>query len=240
MMTLPPVAPMLDSTTFADLDTAGRFAFIRREFGDKVVATTSFGAQSAILLHLLATHSPETPIICVDTGYMFPETYQFAEDLQRLLSLTVRFYASAVSPARMEAIHGRLWQNGQDGLKHYGLLRKIEPLDRALKEHGAQAWISGLRRSQSSDRGRRSFLEQQNRTTKIYPILDWSDEAVAAYVRLHALPAHPLVERGFVSIGDWHSTRKLEPGMTAEETRHGGLQRECGLHLDSSNGDFQI
>jgi phosphoadenosine phosphosulfate reductase len=59
-------------------------------------------------------------------------------------------------------------------------------------------------------------------------------------MREHDLPAHPLVERGFVSIGDWHSTRKLEEGMTPEQTRHGGLQRECGLHLESGQGDFQI
>lgn len=233
-------SPIIQADDFADLDTAERLAFIGREFAGKVVATTSFGAQSAVLLHLLATHAPEIPIICVDTGYMFAETYVYAEELQRQLGISVRFFASPVSPARMEAIHGRLWQMGQDGLKQYGMLRKIEPLDRALKAHHAEAWISGVRRSHSDERSRKPFIEQQKRTTKIYPILDWTDEMVAAYIQTHALPPHPLVARGFVSIGDWHSTRKLEPGMKSEDTRHGGIQRECGLHLDSSTSDFQI
>ena len=236
--------PVLDSPTlsgeFANLDTAGRFERIRLEFGGKVVATTSFGAQSVVLLHLLATYAPEIPIICVDTGYLFPETYVYAEEVQSLLGIRVKFYTSSVTPARMEATRGRLWQEGEAGLAEYGKLRKVEPLDRALKEHGAEAWISGIRRSQSGDRGKRAHIETQNRTTKIYPILDWSDERVDAYMREHALPAHPLVARGFVSIGDWHSTRKLEEGMRPEDTRHGGLQRECGLHLGSGDADFQI
>lgn len=228
------------SEEFAGLDMAGRFDLIRREYGGKVIATTSFGAQSVVLLHLLARHAPEIPVVCVDTGYLFPETYVYAEEVQSILGLGVKFYTSPISPARMEATRGRLWQNGPEGIAEYGRLRKVEPLDRALKEHGAAAWISGIRRSQSGDRGKRPFVETQNRTTKIYPILDWTDERIDAYMREHGLPAHPLVERGFVSIGDWHSTRKLEEGMTPEQTRHGGLQRECGLHLESGQGDFQI
>lgn len=232
--------PALATESFAALDTGERFDFIRRQFAGKVVATTSFGAQSVVLLHLLHQHAPEIPIICVDTGYFFPETYIYADELQQQLGINVRFFSSAVSPARMEATMGRLWQDGPEGISRYGLLRKVEPLDRALKEFGAEAWISGLRRSQSQDRGKRPFIEQQNRTTKIYPILDWSDDRIAAYMQEHNLPAHPLVSRGFVSIGDWHSTRKLEAGMTAEDTRNGGLQRECGLHIESTNDDFQI
>ncbi len=234
------IIPSLATESFAALDIAGRLGFIRHHFGGKVVATTSFGAQSIVLLHLLRQHAPEIPVICVDTGYFFPETYTYAAQVEELLDLKIKFYTSPVSPARMEATEGRLWNNGTDGLNRYGLLRKIEPLDRALKEHGAEAWISGLRRSQSEDRGKRPFLEQQNRTTKIYPILDWSDAEVTAYMDRHQLPAHPLVEKGFASIGDWHSTRKLEAGMKPEDTRHGGLQRECGLHVGSTTSDFQI
>ena len=244
--TVPTAAPAaapdsgLLSPGFEALDAPARIVRAREVFADRLVATTSFGAQSAVLLHLLATHAPDIPVICVDTGYFFAETYQYAEELQNLLGLRVRFYASPVSPARMESIHGRLWEKGADGHAAYGRMRKVEPLDRALREHGAAAWMTGVRRAQSSTRAERTFVERQNRTTKIYPILDWTDAMVEAYVARYQLPPHPLVARGFVSIGDWHSTRKLEPGMNAEETRHNGIHRECGLHLDSANSDFQI
>lgn len=219
---------------------AGRFDYIQKHFAGRAIATTSFGAQAVVLLHLIKEYAADIPIICVDTGYLFPETYQYADQVCNQLGIEVKFYSSPVSPARMEATRGRLWQMGPEALTEYGKLRKVEPLNRALKEHQSEAWLSGLRRAQSSDRGQRAFIERQNRTTKIYPILDWTDEKIDEYIRAHALPQHPLIERGFVSIGDWHSTRKLEPGMTAEETRHGGLQRECGLHLESNTPDFQI
>ncbi len=225
---------------FADLDAGGRLRLAAERFRGELLATTSFGAQSAVLLHLLATHAPDIPVVCVDTGYFFPETYQYADQLQRELGIKVAFYTSPVTPARMENTEGRLWERGTEGIERYGFLRKVEPLNRALREHGARAWISGLRRTQSSDRGKRSFAERQKATTKLYPILDWSDAMVEDYFERHELPRHPLVDRGFASIGDWHSSRPVEKGASVESTRNNGLRRECGLHLESSDADFQI
>ena len=237
----PMAAPLPASAPdFASLGIAARLDWAREAFGRTLVATTSFGVQSALLLHLLKTHAPDIPVVCVDTGYFFPETYQYADTLQQALGIEVRFYTSSVTPARMEHTLGRLWSLGEAEKARYALMRKVEPLDRALREHGARAWLSGLRRDQSDERRNRAFVEVQNRTTKIYPILDWTDAQVQAYFHDHQLPRHPLESRGFASVGDWHSTRKLEPGLRPEDTRANAFGRECGLHLESNSSDFQI
>lgn len=240
---MPAIATTISSNSlegFDAMDIVDRLSLIQEHWRDEVVATTSFGAQSVVLLHLLKKHAPRIPVICVDTGYFFPETYQYAEQLIDTLGIDVKFYTSPITPARMENTLGRLWELGDEGAKKYGLLRKVEPLNRALKELGAKAWISGVRRAHSDDRSKRAFIEQQKATTKIFPILDWSDQDIEQYINKNQLPTHPLLPRGFVSIGDWHSTRKLEAGMTSEQTRSHGNQRECGLHLDSDIPDFQI
>ena len=108
-----------------------------------------------------------------------------------------------------------------------------------LREIGADVWLSGLRRSQSETRSDRPFVEQQKKTLKAYPILDWADAQVDIYLHQHKLPRHPLSEKGYLTMGDWHSTRPAENG-TAEGTRFNGEKFECGLHLDSGTSDFQI
>ena len=228
------------SAEWANLSAAERIRAIAAAENGRLVATTSFGAQSAIMLHLLKENAPEIPIIFIDTGYLFPETYQFAEQLIKTWSLNIRTYHPTYSAARLEALYGKLWEQGDKGAEKYGVITKVEPMDRALKDLNATMWISGLRRSQSSSRADRSFAEQQKATLKLYPILDWSDRQATDYIKEHNLPQHPLVSRGYVSIGDWHSTKPLTKGMTAEETRFDGAKRECGLHLPSDHQDFQI
>jgi phosphoadenosine phosphosulfate reductase len=113
-------------------------------------------------------------------------------------------------------------------------------MDRALKELGADVWISGVRRSHSSSRAERAFAEQQKKTLKVYPILDWADAQVSVFMHEHGLSRHPLEAEGYVTMGDWHSTRPAVDGLDAEATRFNGEKYECGLHLDSGNSDFQI
>jgi len=119
------------------------------------------------------------------------------------------------------------------------MLTKIEPMNRALRETGADVWLSGLRRSQSKSRSDRPFVERQKKTLKAYPILDWADAQVDLYYHQHGLPRHPLAARGYVTMGDWHSTVPVTDG-DAEATRFNGRKYECGLHLDSGSSDFQI
>ena len=120
-----------------------------RRYGEKLIASTSFGATSAVMLHLIHRVAPRTPIICVDTGYLFAETYQFADALMKRLDLDVRFYSARMSPARQEALYGKLWEQGEEGVTRYLQINKVEPMQRAIHELGAEAWMAGLRSEQT-------------------------------------------------------------------------------------------
>jgi phosphoadenosine phosphosulfate reductase len=118
-------------------------------FGQRLAMTTSFGIHSAVMLHLVTQVIPKVPIIWIDTGYLFAETYQFAETLSERLDLNLKVYQSAISPARMEAICGRLWNGKIEALNRYDRIRKVEPLQRALRELSVKACFSGLRAEQT-------------------------------------------------------------------------------------------
>src|ERR1700758_699031 len=108
------------------------------------VLSSSFGAQSAVSLHLLTQRMPEIPVIVVDTGYLFPETYHFIDELTQRLSLNLHVIRPTLSPAWLEARYGELWNQGREGLDHYNRLAKVEPMQRALVELGAGTGIAGL------------------------------------------------------------------------------------------------
>lgn len=215
-----------------------RVAWALEEFKPHLVLSSSFGAQAAVCLHLATAQWPDIPVILIDTGYLFPETYEFIDQLTERLSLNLRVYRAAFSPAWQETRHGKLWEQGVDGIKKYNHINKVEPMKRALTELGAKAWIAGLRRKQSASRGNLGVLAQQGERIKVHPIIDWTDKDVYNYLTKHKLPYHPLWEKGYVSIGDVHTTRQLTDGMTEEQTRFFGLVRECGLHQPTT--DFSI
>lgn len=192
--------------------------------------SSSFGAQAAVSLHLVTRRKPDIPVILIDTGYLFPETYRFADDLTQRLSLNLQVRRPQMGAAWMEARLGRLWEQGVAGIERYNRLRKVEPMQRALQELGVGSWIAGLRRSQSRSRVGVDFLERRDGRWKLHPLADWSDRDVGRYLQTHDLPYHPLWHEGYVSIGDVHTSHRLEPGMSAEDTRFFGLKRECGLH----------
>jgi phosphoadenosine phosphosulfate reductase len=236
----PDFDPASLSAEIAPMRAGERIKLLHERLGDHLVASTSFGLQSAVMLHLIHENAPEIPVVFIDTGFLFPETYQYAEKLCAMLpKLDLRVYQPTVSAARMQALWGNLWENGKEGAERYGVLTKVEPMNRALRELGADVWLSGLRRSQSETRSDRPFVEQQKKTLKAYPILDWADAQVDIYLHQNNLPRHPLSEKGYLTMGDWHSTRPAENG-TAEGTRFNGEKFECGLHLDSGTSDFQI
>ena len=196
------------------------------------VLSSSFGIQAAVCLHMITAVKADTPIILTDTGYLFPETYQFIDDLTKQLNLNLKIYSAQHSPAWQEARYGKLWDQGVDGLTKYNLINKVEPMKRALKELNAKTWFSGLRRSQSSSREDLPVLSIQNNCFKFLPIIDWSNKEVHYYLEENGLSYHPLWEQGYVSVGDVQTSRPLELGMSEEETRFFGLKRECGLHED--------
>lgn len=196
------------------------------------VLSSSFGAQAAVMLHLLTREKPDIPVVVIDTGYLFAETYRFIEQLRERLDLNLHVAHPALSPARLEALHGKLWEQGADGLARYNRLVKVEPMQRELAKLGAATWFAGLRRSQSLSRAQTPFAEQRHGRWKVHPIADWSDRDIGRYLKQYDLPWHPLWERGYVSIGDTHTTRPWHPGMREEDTRFFGIKRECGLHLE--------
>jgi len=202
-------------------------------FAQGLVMSTSFGIQAAVMLHLVTRIIPTIPVIWIDTGYLPAETYQFAEDLTQRLQLNLKVYQSPLSPARMEALYGKLWQQKDlESLNRYDQIRKVEPMQRALNELGAIAWLTGLRRDQTRHRQNLKPVELQGNQYKILPILEWNAKTIYEYLTAYDLPYHPFFDQGYVSVGDWHSSRPLMAGDQDErDTRFHGMKQECGLHL---------
>jgi phosphoadenosine phosphosulfate reductase len=213
----------------ADAQTILRWAI--ETFGDRLVLSTSFGAQAAVMLHLATQAKPDIPVVWIDTGYLFKETYEFARQLTDRLKLNLKVYQSPVSPARMEALNGLLWEGDLPQMNTYDFLRKVEPMQRALKELNAAAWLSGVRAQQTDERQGLHPVECQWDICKVHPILSWSSTDVHDYLSRHDLPYHPLVAQGYRSIGDWHSTRSVTAGEPERAGRFRGLKSECGLHM---------
>lgn len=218
------------NAALAHLDAVDRVRWILERLPGEHVVTSSFGAQAAVMLHLAVSVRADVPVVLLDTGYLFPETYRFVDELASRLRLNLHVYRAAESSAWQEARFGRLWEQGVEGIERYNRLNKVEPLQRALADLGVQTWISGLRRSQSATRAAVPFVEHRDGRWKVHPIADWTDRDVGRYLKSHGLPYHPLWEQGYVSIGDWHSTHSLAEAGSAEATRFFGLKRECGIH----------
>jgi phosphoadenosine phosphosulfate reductase len=232
-----PAAPLdLDKVNadLADADAAAIVRWAADSFGRGLILTSSFGAQSAVMLHLVTRVVPDIPVVLIDTGYLFPETYQFVEQLTDRLKLNLKVYQPAITPARQEALFGRLWENGVEGLKKYHQINKIEPMQRALRELNVTAWLAGLRARQTEHRAALRTVEIQDGRYKVHPILRWSGKDVYEYLKAHDLPHHPLYEKGYPSIGDTHSTRPITAGEDERAGRFSGLKQECGLHLPAT------
>ncbi len=194
------------------------------------VLSSSFGIQSTVMLHLLTSVKAEIPVVLIDTGYLFRETYQFINQMTERLNLNLQVFQSTQSPAWQEASHGKLWEQGLDGLSKYNRINKVEPMQQAFNKLEVGSWYAGLRREQATSRSDLPVLRIQDGRFKMHPIIDWSNRDVHRYLAQHNLPYHPLWEQGYVSVGDHHSSRPLSVGMREEDTRFFGLKRECGLH----------
>jgi len=221
---------LLLNRAFASLAARERVARALEILPGTHVLTSSFGAQAAVTLHLVTRVRPGIPVVLIDTGYLFPETYRFVDELTQRLGLNLRVYRSEASPAWQETRFGKLWEQGLAGIERYNRLNKREPMDRALADLAAETWIAGLRRSQAPTRAQIAPIERRRDRFRVHPIFDWTDRQVGEYLREHRLPYHPLWDRGYLSIGDWHTTRSLDQAGSLEGLRFFGLKRECGLH----------
>lgn len=218
-----------------------RVELVLKEFGENIVITSSFGIQSAVLLHMVTKLKPDIPVIFIDTQYHFDETYDFVTDLSEKLNLNLQTYKAQQSAQSQELQFGKRWKTEGDALESYKLQNKVEPMNRALIGLKASAVFSGARRQQSSTRSGLPIISTESKIAKIYPLADWTNKDIHYYLKENNLPYHPLWEKNYVSIGDKHSTVPLGEGMSEEDTRLNG--RECGLHDSSAVRrpmDYQI
>lgn len=214
----------------AQLSAPERVACALENLPETQVLTSSFGAQAAVMLHMLSSARADIPVVVVDTGYLFPETYEFIDTLTERLQLNLKVYRAEMSPAHQEARFGKRWEQGLEGIEAYNLQNKVEPMRRAMEDLQVGTWFTGLRRVQSQSRSETPFVQYTGGRFKVAPIADWTDRDVYTYLQAHNLPYHPLWHKGYVSIGDQHTTVPLHEASSAEQTRFHGLKRECGLH----------
>ena len=218
------------NTRLEKLSAEERVTWALENLPGEAVLSSRCGIQAAVSLHLVTRLKPQIPVILTDTGYLFPETYQFIDELTDKLGLNLKVFRAEQSAAWQEARYGKLWEQGVEGIERYNQINKVEPMNRALETLNGQTWFAGLRRDQSSSRANLPVLAIQRGVFKVLPIIDWDNKQVYTYLREHGLGYHPLWDQGYLSVGDTHTTRKWEPGMAEEETRFFGLKRECGLH----------
>lgn len=197
----------------------------------RTALVSSFGAESAVLLHLVAQVDPATPVLFLETGRLFAETLAHRRDLARRLGLTdVRDLAPDAAELAAEDPAGDL--AARDGLACCDL-RKVRPLARALS--GFDAWLTGRKRAHSPGRAALPFAERDAEgRLKVNPLADWSAADLAAHMDRHGLPRHPLTARGYPSLGCEPCTTPVRPGEPARAGRWRGEGRdECGIHFVS-------
>jgi len=202
-------------------------AAIRHQFAGGIAMVSSFGADSAVLLHMVAQIDPSTPVVFVDTVKLFPATLLYRDELIEKLGLTdVRTFKPSNEDLGAQDPAGMLWMSDTDACCH---IRKVVPLARALT--GFEAWISGRKRFQSSTRSNLDVFEIDEGRVKVNPLADWTAAEILDYAKTHDLPPHPLVAQGYPSIGCMPCTSKVAPGEDPRSGRWRGQDKtECGIH----------
>ncbi|MDB5436557.1 MAG: cysH [Phenylobacterium sp.] len=205
-------------------------------FGDKLALVSSFGAESAVLLHLASKVKPDIPVLFLDTGMLFGQTLDYRRQLAAKLGLTdVRDLRPAYQDLATADPQAKLWQTDTDACCH---VRKVLPLDRALAEF--DGWVTGRKRFHGGSRLALPVVEQADRQVKFNPLANWTKEDLDAYAAEYDLPAHPLVAQGFPSIGCWPCTNPVEEGEDVRAGRWAGSEKtECGIHVARAPGAIE-
>jgi phosphoadenosine phosphosulfate reductase len=235
------VADMNDALRDADPEKIVAWAAAR--FAPELVMTSSFGAESALLIHMATRVVPDIRIILLDTGYLFPETHAFMEQLRRRFNLNVWVYRTRNDPIAWLHHAGEenpAWRNDID---RCCAVNKNEPMERAMKELAPKAWLRGVRGDQTKVRANARFVNWSDRYNcyAISPLLNWTTRDIYGYMKRHDLPYHPLYEQGYLSIScnPLSCTDKVQIGEGARSGRWQGNKAECGINiinsLDSAN-----
>lgn len=225
-----PLDPEILDRRLGSLPTEALIAGLAAGFRGRIALVSSFGADAAVLLHLVARADPAMPVLFLDTGRLFPETLAYRDRLVRQLGLTgVRRLSPDPAEVAAEDPEAWAWAGDADACC---ALRKTRPLARALR--GFDLWITGRKRHQSPGRAGLPLFEAEAGTgrVKANPLAGWSAAAVEAYRQAQDLPPHPLVAEGYPSIGCLPCTSRTRPGEPARAGRWRGRgKQECGIHL---------
>ncbi len=230
-------APTLAARLDAELRDAHPLTILRKAyetFGDKLALVSSFGAESAVLLHLASQVSLNIPVLFLDTGMLFGQTLDYRKSLAATLGLTdVRDLRPAFADLAVTDPRSDLWRTDTDACCH---IRKVLPLDRALE--GFEGWVTGRKRFHGGDRLRLAVVEESEGQLKFNPLANWSKAELDAYAAEHKLPAHPLVAQGFPSLGCWPCTKPVDdPNADVRAGRWQGQDKtECGIHVARTPG----
>lgn len=200
---------------------------IKEEFAGGIALVSSFGAESAVLLHMVAEVDRSIPVLFLETGKHFAQTLNYKKKLVQRLGLTdVRDLRPNEDGLQAQDPKGDLWNHDPDACC---TLRKVRPLDGALG--GFDAWITGRKQFHGGGRSALPAFEANATHIKVNPLIRWSKDDVAAYVQDHDLPAHPLTAQGYPSIGCWPCTHPVAEGDDVRAGRwRGAAKTECGIH----------
>ena len=196
-------------------------------YGSKAIATSSFQTQSLPLLHLISRMTPKMEIVFLDTGYHFEETYEYVKKLRELLSLNILMVQPEMGHQEFKKNYAGLYSTDPESCCR---INKVEPLEGVMRDR--QAWVSGIRRDQSTTRMNAPlFHRQENGQLKISPMIHWTGKDVEKYIQAHELPVHPLLACGYKSIGCWPCTKAVGDSDNYRSGRwFGSSKTECGLH----------
>ena len=202
-------------------------AMIEKEYPGRIAVTSSFGAEAAVLLDMVARVDPSVPILVLDTGKLFPETYEYIDKLTRYLKLSdVRLYRPSDEDVMARDPDGDLYRRDPDACCH---MRKAEPLGQALRSF--DAWITGRKRFHGAERSKLRTIEAQDGRIKVNPLATWEQGWIDDTFEERDLPRHPLVAEGYLSIGCTTCTAPVAPGEHMRSGRwRGAGKTECGIH----------
>jgi phosphoadenosine phosphosulfate reductase len=203
-----------------------------RHFAPRLTFATGFGAEGCVLIDMIGRLGLPIDVFTLDTGLLFPETYELWRRLEKKYGITIRSVRPAQSVAEQARTEGdRLWEREPD---RCCALRKVEPLRQAL--NGFDAWITAIRRDQTADRARAGVVERDERfgLVKVNPLVTWTSADVSAYVAENGVPVNPLHQEGYPSVGCLPCTSRVLPGEDPRAGRwRGNSKTECGLHSRS-------
>lgn len=242
-MTFAPSQPDLTALN-ARLDAAHPAEVVRwaaEIFGDGLVLTSSFGAESMCSIHLATQVKPDIKIVFINTGYLFPETIAFMEQMRRKYNLHVWEYHTRNDPVVWLSVNGEPDPRVRNNVDACCAANKNEVMDRAMQELAPAAWLRGVRADQSEERRKMQIVQwsKRNNCWALAPILRWNTQQIFDYMKLHGLEFHPLWAQGYTSIGcnPATCTRPAGEGQDPRGGRWAGSEKkECGIHLDLGGG----